>query len=714
MTIKLRVEEFEERVVPAIAIDSAYETYAWVFINTLRQNPTAFANNLDGLRTGTVNSAFGFSKTDPVITDFKAMISHAGVPAHYGQALTLMRSTAAAGPLAWDELLENRAGLHNDWMRANGFAHTADNVSPRNAIPGYGQNISAPADTWGYSGQFSWYGENIGYAIVSLAATEAANIAGTITAGGLQQRAAFLDTVAYMLELNSGSLGHLENLLGRDSGSNVSLPSFNAIGLDTDLFEAPDEYKLRNGVIESYLSTHRLGLYRPGNSGGFIAGIAFEDRNGNSYYDDGEGSAVTIDVRNSTGGGFTDTLTASNYGAFSGYVANGTYTVTISTGGVVLDSKSVSVNNSNAWAGFSLTGLGRPTLTSPTGSQTSLRPTVSWNTIADATNYQVRVDNLTTGATNLFNFAETANTSWSPTADLVSGQSYRVWVRAVEGSIVGAWSDFKDFSVSVPSRTGPVGVVADLRPAFTWSAITGATYQIRIDDVTGARNNIFPGVSVTGTSWNPAADLISGRNYRWQVRAMNAAGVGVWSPFTNFSVGKPVQTAPLGPVPNLRPTFTWTPVAGATAYGIIVNDVTAGRTNIFPNTRVTTTTWTPAVDLISGRNYSWQVVAVNALGYGAWTTASAFGAARPILSAPIGNVSDRTPTLTWSSITGATSYEVWIINRATGATVSRQFVSSTNWTLASDLAIGSYRWNVRAVNSAGLGNWSVYKEFQIV
>src|SRR4029078_174614 len=103
--------------------------------------------------------------------------------------------------------------------------------------------------------------------------------------------------------------GTLQNLPARDSGTAPTLPLFNAIGLDTDLFEAPG-YETLDGIGEAYLSTHRLGLFRPGNGCGFIGGIAFEDHNGNSYYDVGEGSNVTVDVRNPTGGGFTDTLTA--------------------------------------------------------------------------------------------------------------------------------------------------------------------------------------------------------------------------------------------------------------------------------------------------------------------------------------------------------------------------------------------------------------------
>src|SRR6188768_1154940 len=109
MKTVLRVQEFEDRLTPAVAIDSAHETYAWALINHLRQNPTAFANNVQGLVNGTTTAAFGYSKSDPLVADLKAMIGRATNPANYAASLALMRATPAAGPLAWDETTENRA-----------------------------------------------------------------------------------------------------------------------------------------------------------------------------------------------------------------------------------------------------------------------------------------------------------------------------------------------------------------------------------------------------------------------------------------------------------------------------------------------------------------------------------------------------------------------------------------------------------------------------
>jgi hypothetical protein len=711
----LRLEGFEDRIVPAVAIDSAYETYAWVLINTLRQNPAAFANNLQGLVNGTVNSAFGFAKTDPVITDLKAMINGAGVPANYAASLNLMRATTAAGPLAWDELLEDRAGSHNDWMKANGFAHTGT-TGTRTVIPGFSVNNTAPADTWGYpTGRYSSWGENIGWAAGSARNTKTGYNSSAFGLAGLQEREAFLDTVAYMLELNSDSLGHLKNLLGRDAGSSVTLPSFNAIGMDEDLYEAPSQYEVHDGVPEAWVSTHRLGLYRPNGTGGFVTGIVFDDANGNRYYDAGEGSSVVVDVRDAGGNGFTDTLTPTHHGAFAEYVANGTYTVTISANGQTLGTRTVTVNNSNAWVELNATVPDpKPILNGPTGPQATLRPSVSWNAVTGATGYEVRTDDLTAHATNIFHNAAASGTSWAPPADLVSGRAYRVWVRATFGGSAGPWSDPRDFSVALPARSGPTGTVAGLRPTFSWTPIAGATYDLRIDDVSAARNNIFPGLTVAGTTWDATADLVSGRTYRWQVRARNADGWGAWGPAGTFVVGKPALTGPVGAVSDLRPTFSWTAIAGATAYEVRVRDVSANRSNIFPGVRVNGTSWTPPADLISGRSYSFVVRAVNAANLGAWSTAAAFRVDRPTPGGPTGDVNSLRPAFGWSAITGAASYQVVVTDLTTGRRVYLESVSGTNWTPTNDLVTGHrYRWWVRALNAGGFGAWSVATNFRV-
>ena len=712
MKARLKVEGFEEKVVPAVAIDSGYEAHAWVLINTLRQDPPAFADDLQGLINNTVNSAFGFSKSDPVIADLRALKA-GGSQANYAAALDLMRGTTPRGPLAWDELLEDRAGGHNEWMKDHGFSHTGQTGGP--SLPGY-TATPGTADTYGYpDGRYSAWGENIGYGAGQYRNTATAHGAGTISLSGLQQRAAFLDTIGYVLELYSGSLGHLQTLLRSDVGSGSR---FNVIGLDIDLYEAAP-YEPIDGVPEAGVSTHRTALYRPNGTGGFVAGVVYSDANGNGFYDAGEGANLTVDVRDSAGAGFTDTLTAADRGAFSEFLPNGTYTLTVSSGGAPIAVRTLTVNNSNAWAEVDAVAPqppAKPVVTGPSGTQTTLRPTVAWGAVGSATGYQVRVDNVTTGATNILPGATTANLAWAPPADLVSGQSYRVMVRAIAGVTPGDWSDPVAFAVARPNPTGPSTGVANLRPAFTWSAITGADgYEVRLDDVTGKKNNLFPRTVVSGPTWTPPADLVSGRMYRWMVRAVNDAGAGVWTPAATFAVGRPAVNFP-GDVATLRPTATWSPVAGAASYRVVLNDLTTGRLNLFPTARVTGTSWTPPADLVSGRTYQVAVRAMNAADVGARSAGVTFVLARPTPSAPFGETGDRTPTFDWTAITGAAAYRIRVDDLTTGRTnVRTGTVTGLSWTVGTDLVAGHrYRWYVTAVNDAGLGARSAGHDFRIV
>jgi hypothetical protein len=720
MKTVLHARELEGRLTPAVAIDSACETYAWALVNTLRANPSAFADDVQGLVNGTVDSALGVAKTDPVVSDLKGMVGRATYPANYSAALARMRTTPGAGPLAWDETLENRAGQHVEWMKVNGFAHTGQ-TGHGSAIPGFASNDAAPTDVWGYGPPtYQSWGEDIGWAVGSMSATKAAYNAGGLNLAGFQQRAAFLDTMGYVLELNSGSLGHLEDLLGRDTGSSPTLPSFNVFGADIDLYEAPSQYEAQDGVPEAWVSAHRFGLYRPNGTGGFVAGLVYQDRNGNAFFDTSEGAAITVNIRDAAGRGVTDTLTASNNGAFSEYLPDGTYTVTASAGGAVLASKTVTVADSNAWAGLVVAGIGRPTVTGPAGTRPALRPTVAWNPVDAATSYQVRVDDVSAGTPNLFPDAATTATSWSPPGDLVSGRGYTVLVRALRGTAPGPWSSQHPFTIGTPATTGPGATVASLRPTLSWTAVAGAMYQIRVNDLTTGESNIFPDAATTDLHWTVPGDLVSGRTYQWQVRAVSAGTFGAWSPSSTVTVARPTPTGPATGVGAMRPAFTWTPVGESTAYVIRVNDGSAGVTGLY-TARVTDPIWAPPANLVSGRNYSWQVRAVNGDGLGAWTLPVSFAVGKAVPIGPGGPEAGLRPTFTWAGLAGAAAYQVRVDDLTSGqAKLYVPLVSVDQaWTPPVNLTSGhAYCWCVRAVvpgpKGAWYGAWSPSKDFQVM
>src|SRR5262249_21677549 len=136
-----------------------------------------------------------------------------------------------------------------------------------------------------------------------------------------------------------------------------------------------------------------------------------------------------------------------------------------------------------------------------------------------------------------------------------------------------------------------------------------------VNDLTTGQANLFPTAQVTGTSWTPPADLVSGRTYQVQVRALNAGGLAVKSDPVTFTLARPTPNGPAGGVSAATPTFDWTAITGATSYRVRVDDLTTGVTNVRTAT-VNGLTWTPGADLKAGHRYRWYVTALNGAGLG--------------------------------------------------------------------------------------------------
>src|SRR5690349_7152557 len=103
MKTRLPLEPHDPRDLPAVTASTPREAYTCALVNAIPQDPAGFADQLDGLRRGTVASAFGFAKTDPVVGDLKRLLTSSAYPAHYGQALGMLRATPKLGTLAWDD-----------------------------------------------------------------------------------------------------------------------------------------------------------------------------------------------------------------------------------------------------------------------------------------------------------------------------------------------------------------------------------------------------------------------------------------------------------------------------------------------------------------------------------------------------------------------------------------------------------------------------------
>jgi len=273
--------------------------------------------------------------------------------------------------------------------------------------------------------------------------------------------------------------------------------------------------------------------------------------------------------------------------------------------------------------------LPKPTLTGPTGASNNRRPTVTWEAVAGAESYQVRINQLGSPNTIAFRQLGISGTLFTLSANLPENGRFIVWVRAHSSQTSSVYSEPLNFSVgSVPGvtiLTAPIGNTV-AQPAFQWSPVAGATqYDLWVNQVRGTVR-IIREQTLTGTSFTPTSSLPQGEYKAW-IRAANDVGNGLRTsaPIT-FTVGTPPGsvsvTAPSG-VSTARPAFQWTAANGATAYELWVNQV-GGTIRIVHETSVVGTAFNQASDLPSGSYRTW-VRAISSAGIrGPWSSAVPF------------------------------------------------------------------------------------------
>ena len=127
-------------------------------------------------------------------------------------------------------------------------------------------------------------------------------------------------------------------------------------------------------------------------------------------------------------------------------------------------------------------------------------------------------------------------------------------------------------------------------------------------------------------SWNTGWGNGGYMNIKWNT---SRVGEGTsWVKYVGTSSTVPVNYNPAGNTYSVKPTYSWSRIAGAASYKLKVKDVAAGTFPIngvvVPNTACNTTTnrcsYTPATALTLSKNYQWQVAA----GAGAYSALKAF------------------------------------------------------------------------------------------
>ena len=227
------------------------------------------------------------------------MPTHSANEQYLLELINSERAKTGAQPLAFDNDLSESAEGHSKWMlAADVFSHTGSG----------GSSATQRMKAAGYVLQGSWAtGENIAWAT-------------TRAPTGYQDEVKLLHTNL----MNSS--GHRANLLN---------PNFREVGLGVEV----GDYRGRSSafVTENFGKT---------GTDLFLTGVAFDDRDGDRFYDPGEQlGGITVTARNASGQTFK--TTTSDAGGYDMALKPGTYTVTFSGAGIATSAQTATIGTKN-------------------------------------------------------------------------------------------------------------------------------------------------------------------------------------------------------------------------------------------------------------------------------------------------------------------------------------------------------------------------------
>ena len=388
--------------------------------------------------------------------------------------------------------------------------------------------------------------------------------------------------------------------------------------------------------------------------------------------------------------GATTTVSSGTSHTFSGLTAGTSYTLYV---------RAKSSDNVSDWSSLSAA----TTPAAPSGlsaAATSASLTLSWTAVTGATGYEVKQ-----GASGA---ATTVSSGTSHTfSGLTANTSYTLYVRTKTRDNLSAWSSISAATLlaAAPSNLGVTATSASLTLGW-WTESSGATgYEVKLGadgattTVSSDASHTFPGLTADGkiTSYTVYSHTFSGltasTSYTLYVRVKNSDNVSAWSSLsaTTLTAGPSGLSATAA---DTSLTLSWTAVTGATSYEV-KQGASGAATTVSSGTSHTFT------GLTANTSYTLYARAKNSGGASDWSSLSA----TTTPAAPSGLSATATSaslTLSWTVVTGATSYEVK--QGADGATTTVS--SGTSHTFSGLTANTSYTLYARAKNSGGTSAWS--------
>jgi hypothetical protein len=227
---------------------------------------------------------------------------------------------------------------------------------------------------------------------------------------------------------------------------------------------------------------------------------------------------------------------------------------------------------------------------------TTVRPTVSWNTITGVGSYILEWDTVSSFSSPMFSSFTTSSTSVNING-LLFGTTYYWRVKATNSndSDTSSYSEVRNFTTcSAPILSSPSnGMVytSMVRPSVSWNSITGVgSYILEWDTVPSFSSPKFSSFTTSSTSVN-VNGLLYSTKYYWRVKATNTndSDTSRYSEVWNFTTAGTVTLS--SPTNNPSPTgrfysrqyLKWNTLPGSSEYLIQIDTTSDFSSSVLRN-----------------------------------------------------------------------------------------------------------------------------------
>ncbi len=368
-------------------------------------------------------------------------------------------------------------------------------------------------------------------------------------------------------------------------------------------------------------------------------------------------------------------------------------------------------SSNSGWRAYAVPDA--PTDVSASDGTSTAGVTITWTGVSSATSYSVwRSTSSSSSSASEIKSGLTATSYTDTTA--VAGTTYYYWVKATNQGGASAFSAYDTGYRAIAAPSAPTGVTASDGLSSTeiivsWNSVSSAaSYSVwrGTSSSSSSATQIASGLTTMSYSDTSAS---AGTTYYYWVKAVNSGGSsGFSSPDTGYLaviVGPSSVTATDGTYSDYV-KVSWSASQSATSY-----ELWRGTVNAYSGaSKIASPTATSYNDTSAqpGMLYYYWVRAVTSAGTSAFSSSDT--GYRPLavpsgVSATTGN-SDGV-TVSWSSVTGATSYQVGRAEEGASEPSSTLGSStSTSYKDTTGVPGVSYAYFVRAVGSACNSGWS--------